>query len=83
MNTGIKGYTSHNIADFLVAYKDVFNDKYETKLCGRGVCVGLIRLANNIRPEVNYGSVVSGMMHIENIQDLYRECKGIRNTKAR
>ena len=57
---------------FLQLYKEVFDVDGNIKACGRDTCKKLIEAANIIDNRVNYGSVNSGFMNVDELHALYK-----------
>lgn len=49
-------------------YKQVFNEDGTVKQCGREKCKKLIRMCQNLNKDIDFGSIESGMMNVENIK---------------
>lgn len=64
---------------FITLYNEVFDSDGKTKLCGREKCKELIILAEHIDSNTNFGSRRNGMMHIENLKELYTELTNTNN----
>lgn len=56
-------------------YEKVFDTNGDIKACGRDACKKLIKACQEIQPNVDFGNVDTGMMHVENIKNLYRKNK--------
>lgn len=59
--------------NFLDNYKNVFDSQGNIKACGRDKCKELIKLANNIEPEVFHGDLKTGYMNIASMKALYNK----------
>lgn len=73
-------YTSEQREKFITLYNEVFDSSGKTKLCGREKCKELIIAAQIIDKETNFGSWINGMMHIENLKELYTELTNTNNS---
>lgn len=58
---------------FMKAYQMVFNERGETRNCGRNACIRLIKMCQELDPETDYGNEGNGYMNIENIKALYKK----------
>lgn len=60
------------IKDFLLKYDKVFDENGKVRLCGRDACIDLIISCHSIEKQTvgYFGSIVTGMMNIENIKKL-------------
>ena len=55
---------------FFEAYNDVFDSEDKVKVCGREACIKLIKICNKISPNMDYGSVNTGFINVENVVNL-------------
>lgn len=58
---------------FLMVYDVVFDEQGYVKACGRHACMQLIRLANEIEPDVDHGNQETGMMNVQSMRDLHNK----------
>lgn len=60
------------LKDFLLKYGKVFDENDKVRLCGRDACIDLIISCHSIEKRTvgYFGSIVTGMMNIENIKKL-------------
>lgn len=59
--------------EFLNVYTLVFDEQGYVKLCGRHACIKLIKLANQIVPDTDYGNPCTGMMNLQALRDLHEK----------
>ena len=62
-----------NIELFLNTYCKVFDKNGNIMPCGRNTTRKLIDYAGNIKADINFGSIDTGIMVVENIKALYAE----------
>ena len=56
--------------EFEKIYEDVFNLDGSIKMCGREACKKLIKACNHLDPDTYFGNPKTGILMIENIQNL-------------
>lgn len=60
-----------NIEDFKEQYNKVFDTEGTIKLCGREETKKLIRLAKELKPDVDFGNESTGFLNIDNIKSVH------------
>lgn len=53
-------------------YSEVFDENGQVKLCGREKCKDLISAMSQLFPNVDFGSLKTGFMNVENMK-IYKE----------
>lgn len=64
--------------EFEKLYKEVFDTEGNVLACGREKCKELIKLANAINNNINFGDENTGFINIKNMSILYEEIKSDR-----
>ena len=66
---------------FLQKYSVCFDDKHEVKACGRNFCSELIAVCEDLGKKIgkiaDYGNMSTGLMNVNNIQELYKEVSNV------
>lgn len=65
------------IKQFLDKYSEVFDDNNNIKICGRDVTKELIKIANDIEPDISHGDLDDGFMDVQAILNLCEKIKKI------
>lgn len=69
-------YDQETLRAFIDTYGVVFNEKGETKACGRSTCKKLIQLAERLDPKGgSYGAHREGFIDIPKMTALYKMLK--------
>lgn len=63
-------FTSKLADDFLSMYHQVFDEVGNVKPCGRDMTKSLIRIAQQLQPDVDFGDLRTGYMNVEHMHNL-------------
>ena len=58
------------------AYETVFNKDGTMKVCGREACKNLIEACQTIDPETYFGDMETGMICLDNFEQIKKLCLG-------